>query len=201
MPNGNEKVVLSWFSRAYRKRRIALTARFLDAVLSLSGITSPYENAESFFARLFRTTRRRGWYHSALFCPESSRMPAGREAGVRGEGSHNTAGVQDERKMHMIRRAFGASERRAHAAGIRSGRGAHNAAGVQGERKVRILRHSLEASEAHILWQTFRMGETLTLRQAFEIGETRIMRQGHTGEHYRRGSLNQKPSISSLKVR
>lgn len=79
-----KKVVLSWFSRAYRKRRIALTARFLDAVLSLSGITSPYENAESFFARLFRATRRRGWYHSALFCPESSRMPAGREAGVRG---------------------------------------------------------------------------------------------------------------------
>lgn len=189
MPNGNEKVVLSWFSRAYRKRRIALTARFLDAVLSLSGITSPYENAESFFARLFRTTRRRGWYHSALFCPESSRKPAGREAGVRGEGSHNTAGVRDERKMHMIRRAFGASERCAHTAGTRSGRGSHNAAGAQGERKVRMLRHSLEASEAHILWQ------------AFEIGETRIMRQGHTGEHYRRGSLNQKPSISSLKVR
>ena len=69
--NGNEKVVLSWFSRAYRKRRISMTARFLDAASSLSGITSPYENVENFFARVFRTTRRRGWYHSALFCPES----------------------------------------------------------------------------------------------------------------------------------
>lgn len=98
VPNGNEKVVLSWFSRAYRKRRIALTARFLDAVLSLSGITSPYENAESFFARLFRTTRRRGWYHSALFCPESSRMPAGREASVRGE-------------VRIIQQAFRMNER------------------------------------------------------------------------------------------
>ena len=92
-----KKVVLSWFSRAYRKRRIALTARLLDAVLSLSGITSSYENAESFFARLFRTTRRRGWYHSALFCPESSQMPAEREAGFRGERKACTYGRHSKR--------------------------------------------------------------------------------------------------------
>ena len=103
--------------------------------------------------------------------------------------------------MHIILRAFGASERRAHAAGIRSGRGAHNAAGAQGERKVCMLRHSLEASEAHILLQAFEMGEAHILWQTFRMGEARTLRQGYTGEHYRRGSLNQKPSMSSLKVR
>ena len=140
VPNGNEKVVLAWLSRAYQRRRISLTARLLDAVSSLSGITSPYENVENFFARLFRTTRRRGWYHSALFCPESSRKPASREASIRGERKMCMIrrAFGGEGRMHIIGRAFGASERRAHAAGIRSGRGAHNAAGAQGERKVRI---------------------------------------------------------------